>query len=125
MNLEYLGLAVTDLRRALRLFEALGYRTAHQDQISGVQFAHLENGRSRIILMYGISRHSDVAGSVKAHGPGPYRLCYTVPDLDAAAATLETAGLLGGRTFEHGEGRSWISRREPVTGLIIELLESR
>jgi 4-hydroxyphenylpyruvate dioxygenase-like putative hemolysin len=125
MKLDSLGLAVTNLRHALCLFEGLGYRKANQEQVAGVHYAQMEDGSSRIILLYGISRHSDVARSVQAYGPGPYRLCYTVADLDAAVEKLRKLYPLGGHTVDHDEGRSWISRREPVTGLIFELIELR
>lgn len=124
MSLEHLAFAVTNLRSALRLFKGLGYREAGQEQVSGVQFAHLENGGARIILMFGISRNTDVARTVKAYGPGPYRLGFRVPDLDAAIASLASHYPLGGQTAEDEQGRYWVSRRDTVTGLIFELIEA-
>ena len=123
MVLDHVALAVTELDRAFRLFEALGYRKAGEVQVAGVQYARLEDGSSRIVLMYGASRRSDVAESVKAHGPGPHHLGFAVPDLDAAVAKLTSRYDLEGCTIEHEQGRQWLSEREPVTGLIIELIE--
>ena len=123
MVLDHVALAVTELGRALRLFEVLGYRKAGEVQVAGVQYARLEDDSSRIVLMYGVSRRSDVAESVKAHGPGPHHLGFTVPDLDAAVAKLTSLFDLEGRTTEHEKGRQWLSQREPVTGLVIELIE--
>ena len=124
MSLDHVAFAVTNLHMALRLFKGLGYREAGQEQLAGVQLVHLDNGGTRLILMSGVSRHTDVADKVKAYGPGPYRLGFKVPDLDAAIASLASQYPLGGRTAADEQGRFWVSRRDTVTGLIFELIEA-
>ena len=125
MILDHLALIVTDLDQAFRLFEALGYRKAGQAQLAGVRYARLVDGSFSIVLIYGVSRHTDVADSMKTRGPGPHHLAFTVPDLDAAVEKLTSLYPLEGNTTVHEQGRQWFSRREPVTGLIVELIELR
>jgi catechol 2,3-dioxygenase-like lactoylglutathione lyase family enzyme len=123
MTFDHLAIAVTELERAVRLFEAFGYRQLDQFRIAGTVLARLQQGESRIGLAHGASRRSDIALHVAAYGPGPHHIAFRVADLDHETEKLGSLFGLEGLTVEDGHGRQWTSRREPVTGLIFELIE--
>ena len=125
MTFDHLAFAVTELEKALRLFQALGYRQIGEQRVAGTVYARLQNGESQIGVMKGASRLSEVALHVAAHGPGPHHLAFQVADLETAIEKLRSLFDLEGQTAEDEHVRQWASRREPVTGLIFELIERR
>lgn len=93
MEFHHVGVAVRSIARALDDYVGLfGYRkisTTLEVPSEHVRVCFLEApSGERIELVEGLDETSPVAGVLDRTGGGPYHLCYSVPDLDAAVDWL-------------------------------------
>ena len=93
-HIDHLGIAVRNLKEAVRFYEGIGLTAAPCQTVEQekVHVAMLPAGESRIELLEASSPDSTVAKFVEKHGPGLPNVALRVPDLQAAENRLQAAG---------------------------------
>jgi LAO/AO transport system kinase len=94
VTIDHLGIAVSSIDAALRLYESLGLAAAHRETVAGekVHVAMLPAGDSRIELLEAAAPDSPIAKFVEKRGPGLHHIALRVPDLAGAAERLKASG---------------------------------
>jgi LAO/AO transport system kinase len=94
VTIDHLGIAVSSIEAALKLYESLGLAAAHRETVAGekVHVAMLPAGDSRIELLEASAPDSPIAKFVEKRGPGLHHIALRVPDLTAAAERLKASG---------------------------------
>jgi methylmalonyl-CoA/ethylmalonyl-CoA epimerase len=95
-RIDHLGIAVKDLREALKVWSgALGLDLTGTEVVEsdGVRVAFLQIGESRIELLEATTESSPVAKFIARRGEGIHHLCLQVSDIELAAARLREHGL--------------------------------
>ena len=95
-RLDHIGIAVTGLADALAFYkEALGLEVSppHDVPSEHVRAVFVPVGESSLELLEATSPDSPIGRFVERHGPGLHHITLTVPDLDAALASLESRGV--------------------------------
>lgn len=95
-KIDHLGIAVPDLEAALVTYEAgLGLRIEHREVIpdQGVEAVALRVGESAVELLRPLGPDTPVGRFLAGRGPGLHHVAYAVEDLEAALASLKTAGV--------------------------------
>ncbi|HVB03195.1 MAG TPA: methylmalonyl-CoA epimerase [Chitinophagaceae bacterium] len=95
MELEHIGIAVSQLNDAVALFETLlGTSCYRTETVPGEQVitAFLSGGRTKIELLQGISPDSMVSRFIARRGEGLHHIAFEVPDLESAMRRLAAAG---------------------------------
>ena len=127
-RLDHVGVAVRSIAEALGVYEALGLRVAHREEVpsQGVVTAFLPVGETRLELLEPISPDSPVGKFVARRGPGLHHLCLAVPDLAAALRDLAGRGfrLLNENPVPGAGGRRVaFLHPEAGKGVLLELTE--
>jgi methylmalonyl-CoA/ethylmalonyl-CoA epimerase len=93
-KIDHIGIAVTSIAEALPVYEVLGLRERHREEVPAqkVITAFLPAGESRIELLEPTSEDSPVAKFLQKRGPGIHHVCFGVRDIDAAVADLGRRG---------------------------------
>lgn len=95
-RLDHIGIAVTGLAEALAFYkEALGLDVSapHDVPSEQVRAVFVPVGESSLELLEATTRDSPIGRFVERHGPGLHHITLTVPDLDAALASLASRGV--------------------------------
>ncbi|MET3498324.1 VOC family protein [Variovorax boronicumulans] len=131
LGIDHVAVAVADLAGAVewavgKLGCVLLEERETQGKFSGMKSAVLKLGGFVVVLVQGTSSESQVTQFVAHHGPGVQHIALRVQDVAQAATTLESRGMTFSTPKLDGENLSQIfSLRDPVTGLMIELIERR
>ena len=129
LPLDHIAIAVPSIREAALLFEHVTGATgspAERVESQGVEVAFLPAGAVRIELIQPLAGDSGVARFLERRGPGLHHIAFRVPDLDAALARLERAGVrLIDRTPRPGAGGHRVAFLHPsaMGGVLVELVE--
>ncbi len=93
-KIDPIGVAVASIAEALPVYEALGLRERHREEVPAqkVITAFLPAGESRIELLEPTSEDSPVAKFLQKRGPGVHHVCFGVRDIDAAVVDLGRRG---------------------------------
>ncbi len=93
-KIDHIGVAVASIAEALPVYEALGLRERHREEVPAqkVITAFLPAGESRIELLEPTSEDSPVAKFLQKRGPGVHHVCFGVRDIDAAVVDLGRRG---------------------------------
>lgn len=95
---HHVGIGVTDLDAAVRVYESLGYglHTQVDDLDLGVRAAFLEGQGPWIELVAPLDDGSGPLKGLLARGqlPSPYHTCYAVDDLGSASRALIGSGFV-------------------------------
>jgi methylmalonyl-CoA/ethylmalonyl-CoA epimerase len=127
-KIDHIGIAVASIAEALPVYEALGLREQHREEVSAqkVITAFLPAGEGRIELLEPTSEDSPVANFLRKRGPGIHHVCFGVRDIDAAVADLAQRGfrLINPRPVAGADGKR-IAFLHPDSGhgVLIELSE--
>ncbi|WP_035957819.1 methylmalonyl Co-A mutase-associated GTPase MeaB [Bryobacter aggregatus] len=126
--IDHLGIAVSSLDEALRFYQdALGMGEAHRETVAGekVDVAMLQAGESRIELLQPSEPGSTIARFLEKRGPGLHHIALRVPDLQAAAARLQSHGarLLNEPRIGAGGHRYVFIHPASTGGVLLELIE--
>lgn len=130
-KIDHIGLAVTDLERALGFYGgALGLEAAEVEAVpeQQVRVVMLPLGESKLELLQPTSPDGPVGRFIAQRGEGIHHLCFEVDDLEQALADLEAAGVrLIDRRPRLGAGGRRIAFVHPRSahGVLIELSERR
>jgi methylmalonyl-CoA/ethylmalonyl-CoA epimerase len=127
-KIDHLGIAVTSIEKALKVYHALGLSETHREVVTsqGVVTAFLPVGESSIELLEPTSPDSPVGKFLGKRGPGIHHLCFAVDDLEKALADLARKGfrLIHGAPVPGAGGkRVAFLHPEAGEGVLIELSE--
>jgi methylmalonyl-CoA epimerase len=94
--IDHTGIAVADIDQALRFYrDVLGLALVHRETVldQGVEAALLDVGESHVELIAPLGPGTAVARFLQQRGPGLHHVAYRVDDIEAALASLSTAGV--------------------------------
>lgn len=127
--LDHVAIALPSIAAALPTYELLtGAPGSAMEHVpgQGVNVVFVGAGESRLELIEPTSSESAVGRFLERRGPGLHHIAYRVPDLDAALARLEAAGirLIDSRPREGAHGRR-VAFVHPsaMHGVLVELVE--
>ena len=108
-RLEHIGIAVSDLEEAERIFgEILGSPSYKREEVAGesVLTSFFRTGESKVELLVPTSPDSAIAKHLEKRGPGLHHLAFHVEDLEAELARLESRGYrVGGGPKPGADGK--------------------
>jgi methylmalonyl-CoA epimerase len=93
-RLEHVGVAVRSIAEARRFYEeALGLRFGGEEVLAeaGLKLATFDAGGVEVELLEGLGG-DPISKFVAKRGPGIHHLCFTVEDVEGAAASLRAGG---------------------------------
>jgi methylmalonyl-CoA/ethylmalonyl-CoA epimerase len=126
-KINHLGIAVEDLGRASRVYEAMGLTIQKVVEVpeQHVRVAFIPIGETMIELVQPTSPDSTVATYLEKRGQGLHHLALEVEDIQAALAELQALGLrLIDQTPRQGaEGRIAFLHPASTDKVLIELVE--
>jgi len=128
-GIDHLGIAVTDLAEARRVFEeVLGLPVVEEEEIAEqkVRAVKLSVGGSDLELLESTDPEGPIGKYVAKKGPGIHHVTLRVDDVAAALAELEARGVqLIDREPRTGAGGAKIAFLHPKStgGILIELCE--
>jgi methylmalonyl-CoA/ethylmalonyl-CoA epimerase len=94
-KINHIGIAVNSIEEALPFYrDSLGMAFKGTEEVPSqkVKVAFLAIGESKIELLEPTSADSPVAKFLEKNGPGVHHMAYSVPDIEAAIATLKASG---------------------------------
>lgn len=130
-RLNHVAIAVPDLAAAsARYRDLLGAQVGPPQALPehGVTVVFIDTGNSKVELLEPLGEDSPIAAFLaRSPGGGMHHICFEVPDIRAAAATLAAGGarILGDgtpRTGAHGKPVLFLHPKE-FDGTLIELEE--
>lgn len=95
MEMDHVGIAVTDLSRAIERWQRLlGTSATPPEDVpsNGVRVAFLASGGVRIELLEPLGADSTIARFLEKRGEGMHHVAFRVPDVDRALAELAARG---------------------------------
>lgn len=127
--IDHVGVAVSDLDRAIALYEGtFGMPQIHRETVEeqGVEAVLLDVGDGHVELLSPLGPETAVGKFVERRGEGLHHVAYRVDDIDAVLAQLKDAGLeLIDSEPRIGIRKSRVAFLHPKStgGVLIELVE--
>ena len=91
---DHLGIAVTSIAEARRLYEALGLTVLEDpEEDEGVRSVMIPLGESRLRLLESLDKNTALAKFLEQHGEGLNHMALHVDDISAAFEDLKQAGI--------------------------------
>ncbi len=127
-RIDHIGIAVADLRKAKRAYEALGIPCTKEEEVptERVRIAMFPVGEARIELLESTTPDSTIARFIARRGEGLHHICFAVEDIEKAMAKARAQGLrLVDQVPRRGQGGSRVVFIHPAStsGVLIELRE--
>ena len=97
LNFHHIGIACRDIEKTKAFYLQQGYTATPtvEDPLQHVRISFLDKaGGPRLELLAPIGDQSPVARTLATSGVTPYHICYEVPDLEEAIATLRSQRFL-------------------------------
>jgi methylmalonyl-CoA/ethylmalonyl-CoA epimerase len=94
--IDHVGVAVSDLDRAIALYEGtFGMPVAHRETVEaqGVEAVLLDVGDGHVELLAPLGPETVVGKFVEKRGEGLHHVAYRVADIDATLSSLKQAGV--------------------------------
>lgn len=93
-RLDHIGIAVTNLDEAARIYRDLGLQVDHVETVESqrVRTAFIPVGDSRLELLEATDSESAVARFIEKRGEGIHHLCFRVADIDLELEKLKAKG---------------------------------
>jgi methylmalonyl-CoA/ethylmalonyl-CoA epimerase len=128
-RIDHIGVAVTDLDEALKLYERdyameLVHREVVEEQ--GVEAVLLDVGENHVELLRPLADDTPVGKFLAKRGPGLHHVAYQVTDIEAELARLTAAGIrLIDETPRTGIRNSRVAFLHPKSsgGVLTEIVE--
>jgi methylmalonyl-CoA/ethylmalonyl-CoA epimerase len=127
--IDHVGLAVSDLERAIALYEeAFGMPVAHRETVEsqGVEAVLLDVGAGHVELLRPLGPETVVGRFIAKRGEGLHHVAYRVADIDSTLARLKQAGIelidAEARTGIRGSRVAFVHPRA-THGALTELVE--
>jgi methylmalonyl-CoA/ethylmalonyl-CoA epimerase len=93
-RIDHLGIAVTSIAQARRLYEALGLTVLEDPaEDEGVRSVMIPLGESRLRLLESLDKNTTLAKFLEQHGEGLNHMALHVDDISAAFEELKQAGI--------------------------------
>src|SRR5919205_3433454 len=95
-RIDLIGVAVTDLDAAVRLYaQQFDMREQHREVVEeqGVEAVLLEIGEGHVELLKPLGPDTGVGKFLASKGPGLHHVAYQTSDIDAALEQVKAAGL--------------------------------
>ncbi|MBN2496683.1 MAG: methylmalonyl-CoA epimerase [Deltaproteobacteria bacterium] len=95
MELDHIGIAVSDLDEARRLYgEVLGFEVSEPEELPdrGLRICFVDVGGAQVELLYPTAEDSAVGKFLASRGPGIHHLCYKVDDIRSKLKAIAAAG---------------------------------
>ena len=129
LNIDHIAIAVEDLPAAVSWYEKLGFveqeRRVTEGEHTAMISAVMKVGKVILVLLQGTSPQSQVSRFVEHFGAGVQHIALEVSDLDQAVERVYAAGgEVEARTLDEGIRQVFL-RRDPGSGVRIELIERR
>ncbi len=131
LEVDHIAIAVEDLDESVRWYSgALGFslldRHITRGEHTSMLYAVMKAGQSIIVLLQGTSPKSQVSRFITEFGCGVHHIAFAVSDLDAAISRANEYGSVTDTPIASDEGlRQVFFRRDPATGVRVELIERR
>ncbi len=97
LTFHHIGIACRDIEKTKAFYLLQGYTATPtvEDSIQHVSISFLDkDGGPRLELLEPIGDQSPVARTLATSGVTPYHICYEVPDIEEAIATLRSQRFL-------------------------------
>src|SRR5919198_5093211 len=94
--IDHVGIAVSDLERAMALYEGtLGMPVAYRETVEsqGVEAVLLDVGDGHVELLRPLGPDTPVGKYLEKKGPGLHHVAYAVDDIDGVLGSLKEAGI--------------------------------
>ena len=93
-RIDHLGIAVSSIAQARRLYEALGLTVLEDpEEDEGVRSVMIPLGESRLRLLESLDKDTALAKFLEQHGEGLNHMALHVDDISAAFEELKQAGI--------------------------------
>jgi methylmalonyl-CoA epimerase len=93
-RIDHLGIAVSSIAQARRLYEALGLTVLEDpEEDEGVRSVMIPLGESRLRLLESLDKNTTLAKFLEQHGEGLNHMALHVDDISAAFEELTQAGI--------------------------------
>lgn len=93
-RIDHLGIAVSSIAEARRLYEALGLSVLEDpDEDEGMRSVMIPLGESRLRLLESVDKNTALAKFLEQHGEGLNHMALHVDDISAAFEELKQAGI--------------------------------
>lgn len=96
-KIEHIGIAVTDIKKATGIYEALlntqVYKTENVDS-EHVNTVFLQAGPNKVELLEATSADSAIAKFIEKKGEGIHHIAFDVADIEAEMARLKAEGFI-------------------------------
>jgi methylmalonyl-CoA/ethylmalonyl-CoA epimerase len=94
-KIDHLGIAVKSISEARRLYESLGLRIVHEEEIvhEGVRTAMIPAGESRIELLQPLGDNTPVGKFLARYGEGLHHYAIHVEDIGQTFEGMKQAGV--------------------------------
>jgi methylmalonyl-CoA/ethylmalonyl-CoA epimerase len=93
-RIDHLGIAVSSIAQARRLYEALGLTVLEDpEEDEGVHSVMIPLGESRLRLLEALDKNTTLAKFLEQHGEGLNHMALHVDDISAAFEDLKQAGI--------------------------------
>lgn len=128
-HLDHIGIAVHDLGRAIKTYEALfGCAIAAPERLEarGIEVAFVGAHQPRLELLGAIRQDSEIAAFLNKRGEGVHHICMRVQNLSETVQKLESQGMrMVGGGIRPGADNSRVAFVHPkdAHGVLLELLE--
>lgn len=131
LGIDHVAIAVEDIDTSIAWYSsALGFSLAERSEMSGdhsgMLSAVMKSGGATVVLVQGTSPESQVSKFMAAFGAGMHHIAFAVTDLDKAISrVVETGGHADTPIISDDGIRQVFLRRDPATGVRVELVERR
>ena len=130
-KIEHIGIAVNDLKSALKVYETLFQTECYKEEIvesEGVKTAFLKVGESKIELLEATNPNSAIAKFLEKNKAGFHHIAFEVDDIDMELIRLEKEGFqLIHTTPKDGADNKRIAFLHPksTNGMLVELCQEK
>jgi methylmalonyl-CoA/ethylmalonyl-CoA epimerase len=126
-GIEHIGIAVTELEKALKLYrDALGLQAGEIEEHAGMRLGFVKVGQTKVELLEPIDPGGPIAKFIAKRGAGIHHICLETDDIEGDLRRLADAGFeLIDKEPRPGRGDQRIAFLHPgsADGTLIELLQ--
>jgi len=130
-RIEHIGIAVSDIKRATNIYEALLNAKAYKTENVASEFVNtvfLQTGLNKIELLEATSPESAIARFIEKKGEGIHHIAFDVDDIEAEMERLKAEGfVLLNEKPKQGADNKLVCFVHPkgTNGVLIELCQER
>lgn len=126
-KLDHIGIAVTDLDKAIETYKAIGFDFETRTRIDemGIEIAFFNCGDSKIELLQGLRDDSAISKHIEKKGEGIQHLCFETEDFDKSIEYYKEKGFaIIGKPVIGAEGkRIYFLHPKATNRVLIEIIE--